>query len=115
MKFYFGIIYYCCFGLAMLYRLISDFTWHVSTGPEKENLIFSLFSATPGRDSLPRLFLFFFFFRKGGVWGCECICKPTLSTLSHHRSLSNCFNGHKVFGHHILEERQDLLVLALEM
>ena len=36
----------------MLYRLISDFTWHVSTGPEKENLIFSLFSATPGRDRI---------------------------------------------------------------
>ena len=34
----------------MLYRLISDFTWHVSTGPEKENLIFSLVSATPGRE-----------------------------------------------------------------
>ena len=50
MKFYFDFIYYCCFGLAMLYRMISDFTWQVSTGPEKENLIFSLFSATPGRD-----------------------------------------------------------------
>ena len=51
MNFYFGFIYYCCFGLAMLYRMISNFTWHVSTGPEKENLIFSLFSATPGRDT----------------------------------------------------------------
>ena len=37
--------------LAMLYRMINDFTWHVSTGPEKENLIFFLFSATPGRDT----------------------------------------------------------------
>ena len=36
----------------MLYRLISDFTWHVSTGPEKENLIFSLFFATPRRDRI---------------------------------------------------------------
>ena len=36
----------------MLYRLISDFTWHVSTDPEKENLIFSLFSATSGRDTI---------------------------------------------------------------
>ena len=43
MKFYFGFIYYCCFGLAMLYRLISDFTWHVSTGPKKENFIFLYF------------------------------------------------------------------------
>ena len=54
MKFYFGFIYYYCFGLAMLYRLISDFTWHVSMGPEKENLIFSLFSATSGRDNVFR-------------------------------------------------------------
>ena len=38
----------------MLYRMISEFTWHVSTGPEKENLTFSLFAATPGRDIHPR-------------------------------------------------------------
>ena len=50
MKFYFGFIYHYGFGLAMLHRLICDFTWHVFMGPEKENLIFSLFSATPGRD-----------------------------------------------------------------
>ena len=52
MKFYFGFIYYCCFGLAMLYRMNSDFTWHVSTGPEKEKIVFSLFSATPGCDRI---------------------------------------------------------------
>ena len=52
MEFYFSFIYYGCFGLAMMYRMISDFTWHVSTGPGKENLIFSLFSATPGRDTI---------------------------------------------------------------
>ena len=51
MKFFLGFIYYWLFGLAMLYRMISDFTWHLSTGPEKENLIFSLFSATLGHDS----------------------------------------------------------------
>ena len=56
MKFYFGIIYYCCFGLAMLHRLISDFTWHVSTGLEKENLIFFLFLLLRGVTSEPTEF-----------------------------------------------------------
>ena len=52
MKFYFSFIYYLLLGLAMLYRMISDFTWHVSTSPEKKILILSLFSATPGHDMM---------------------------------------------------------------